>query len=45
MDRDELEDYIAVLMDQEFDTILEDGSTTKVYTVIYIILLEGSGTS
>ena len=45
MDRDELEDYIAVLMDQEFDTVLEDDSTTKVYIVIYIILLEGSGTS
>ena len=30
VDKDELEEYIAVLMDQEFDTILEDGSTLKV---------------
>ena len=30
VNKDELEEYIAVLMDQEFDTILEDGSTVKV---------------
>ena len=30
VDKDELEEYLVVLMDQEFDTILEDGSTVKV---------------
>lgn len=40
VDRDELEEYIAVLMDQEFDTILEDGSTVKVIiSVEYSTLL------
>lgn len=30
VDKDELEECIADLMDQEFDTILEDSSTMKV---------------
>lgn len=28
--RDEVEDYLACLMDQEFDTIVDDGSLTEV---------------
>ena len=30
VEKDELEEYLSVLMDQEFDTILEDGSTLQV---------------
>ncbi|XP_065913393.1 pre-rRNA-processing protein TSR2 homolog isoform X2 [Dysidea avara] len=29
VDKDELEEYLSILMDQEFDTILEDGSTLQ----------------
>lgn len=34
VDKEELEEYISVLMDQEFNTILEDGSTVKVFNSI-----------
>ena len=34
VDKDELEEYLSVLMDQEFDTILEDGSTLQVSCVM-----------
>ncbi len=32
---EEVEDYLASLMDQEFDTIVDDGSITQVHACIY----------
>ena len=40
VDKDELEECIADLMDQEFDTILEDGSTMKVLYIVCIIAVD-----
>lgn len=31
---DEVEDYVGTIMDQEFDTLLEDGSLLKVFSPI-----------
>ena len=31
----EVEDYLSTLMDQEFDTIVEDGSITEVHLKIF----------
>lgn len=40
---DELETFLETLLDQEFDTIVEDGSTPEVGHVVYHVIIKTPG--